>query len=150
MPRAPVDRASVDLPTGVSDVGDRWNAVVRLMNTAGSIGALARELAMQAQCVAIDALAAPPLWRLKVEREMLRAPAQCEKLQTAMGDVLGAPVRLVVDAGSVDDSPFLRESAERRQRQEKAEQIIHNDPLVKALMAQYPTARIVPGSVKPH
>ena len=150
VPCAPVDRASVDLPTDVSDVGDRWNAVVRLMNTAGSIGALARELAMQAQCVAIDALAAPPLWRLKVEREMLRAPAQCEKLQTAMGDVLGAPVRLVVDAGSVDDSPFLRESAERRQRQEKAEQIIHNDPLVKALMAQYPTARIVPGSVKPH
>ena len=37
-----------------------------------------------------------------------------------------------------------------RRRQAEAEQIIHNDPLVQALMAQYKTARIVPGSIKPH
>ena len=35
-------------------------------------------------------------------------------------------------------------------KQAQAEQIIHDDPLVQALMAQYKTARIVPGSIKPH
>jgi DNA polymerase-3 subunit gamma/tau len=40
--------------------------------------------------------------------------------------------------------------AERERRQRVAEQTIHNDPLVQALMSQYKTARIVPGSIKPH
>jgi DNA polymerase-3 subunit gamma/tau len=44
----------------------------------------------------------------------------------------------------------LRAAAEAERRQIEAEQIIHNDPLVQALMAQYKTARIVPGSIKPH
>ena len=44
----------------------------------------------------------------------------------------------------------LREAAKRARRQEAAEKIIHDDPLVRALMQQYSTARIVPGSVKPH
>jgi DNA polymerase-3 subunit gamma/tau len=49
-----------------------------------------------------------------------------------------------------EDSPAIRATAERDRRQREAEQIIHNDPLVQALMQQYKTARIVPGSVKPH
>jgi len=59
-------------------------------------------------------------------------------------------LRLLVEAGVAEDSPQMRASAERERRQREAEQIIHNDPLVQALMAQYKTARIVPGSVKPH
>ena len=51
---------------------------------------------------------------------------------------------------SAEDSTTKREAAERARRQAQAEQIIHDDPLVRALMAQYKTARIVPGSVKPH
>jgi len=59
-------------------------------------------------------------------------------------------VRLDVEGGVAEDSPALRAAAERERRQLEAEQIIHNDPLVQALMAQYKTARIVPGSIKPH
>ena len=44
----------------------------------------------------------------------------------------------------------MRDAAERDRRQAEAERVIHDDPLVQALMAQYKTARIVPGSVKPH
>ena len=131
-------------------LGDRWNRVVLAMNERGVINALVRELAMQAQCVAIDDAGAPPLWRLRVDRETLRAPAQREKLQAALTEALGHAVRVEVDAGTAHDSPALRATAERDRRQAEAEQIIHNDPLVQALMAQYKTARIVPGSVKPH
>ena len=133
-----------------SATGDRWAQLVKQMNDAGSIAALTRELAMQSECMSFDEGSNPGVWRLRVEREMLRAPAQCEKLQAALSGVLGQAVRVEVEHGVAADSPARRDAAERARRQAEAEQIIHDDPLVKALLAQYTTARIVPGSVKPH
>ncbi|CAN5896208.1 DNA polymerase III subunit gamma/tau [soil metagenome] len=144
---APTKRMTVLVTT---PLGDRWTEIVRQMNDAGSIGALVRELAMQAQCVALDETTSPALWRLRVERETLRAAVHCDKLEAALALTLGQPVRLEVEGGVVEDSPIRRDTAERARRQTAAEQIIHDDPLVQALMAQYKTARIVPGSVKPH
>lgn len=131
-------------------LGDRWAQVVGQMNEAASIGALVRELAMQSQCLSIDENAKPPVWRLRVERETLRAPAQRDKLQAALSDLLQHAVQIEVEAGVASDTPAQRATAERTRRQNEAEQIIHNDPLVQALMQQFKTARIVPGSVKPH
>jgi DNA polymerase III subunit gamma/tau len=130
--------------------GERWAGVVRRMVDAGSITALTRELAVQSQCLAIDEAARPQRWRLRVERDMLRAPAHSEKLQAALAGLLGQAVRIDVELGAALDSPARRDAAERARRQAEAEQIIHDDPLVKALLAQYTTARIVPGSVKAH
>ena len=48
------------------------------------------------------------------------------------------------------DSPARREAAARARRQQQAEQIMTSDPLVRELMSQFKTARIVPGSIKPH
>ena len=101
---------------------------------------------MQAQCVSIDE--ARGIWRLRVERETLRAPANVEKLQAAFAAARQVPVRLESESGPVNDTPALREMAERARRQAEAEATIQNDPLVRALMSQYKTARIVPGSVK--
>jgi DNA polymerase-3 subunit gamma/tau len=120
------------------------------LNETGRISAFARELAMQAQCIAFDEQATPVVCRLRVERETLRAAAPCEKLQAALAETLGREVRLEVEAGPAGDSAAKREAAERARVQSQAEKIIHDDPLVQALMAQYKTARIVPGSVKPH
>ena len=131
-----------------TECGDRWNEAVERMLQAGTIGALVRELAMQAQCTAISRDGDTTVWRLRVERETLRA--QRDKLLAALAQTLGQPARLEIDAGVAEDSPALRAAAERDRRQREAEQIIHNDPLVQALMSQYKTARIVPGSVKPH
>jgi DNA polymerase-3 subunit gamma/tau len=131
-----------------TELGDRWADVVQRMIASASIVALVRELALQAQCVAIDEAAPAPVWRLRVERETLRAPAQCEKLEAALSELLGRPVRIEIEAGVADDTPARRDAAERARRQAEAEQTIQNDPLVQALMAQYKTARIVPGSVK--
>ncbi len=131
-------------------LGERWAELVRLMSDAGSVSAFARELAMQAQCVALDEAATPITCSLRVERDSLRANAPCEKLQAALAALLGRAVRLDVQAGIAEDSPARRDAAEHARRQARAEQIIHDDPLVQALMAQYKTARIVPGSIKPH
>jgi DNA polymerase III subunit gamma/tau len=143
----PIDNAATGFtPTAL---GERWAGLVRVMVEAGTISAFARELAMQSQCIGLDESAAPVVCRLKVDRESLRAAAPREKLQAALAETLDRPVRLEVEAGAADDSPARREAAERARRQAEAEQIIHDDPLVQTLMAQYKTARIVPGSVKP-
>ncbi len=135
------------LPTAL---GERWAGLVRVMTEAGAISAFARELAMQSQCVGLDEGGAPVVCRLRVDRENLRAAAPREKLQAALAEALDRPVRLEVEAGAAEDSPARRDAAERARRQAEAEQIIHDDPLVQALMAQYKTARIVPGSIKPN
>ena len=143
--------ASAELKAFVpSALGERWAALVRRMCDAGSVSAMARELAMQAQCLELQEQADPVLCRLRVERESLRVAAHCDKLQAALADTLLRAVHLEAEAGAVDDSPARRDAAERALRQAQAEDTIHNDPLVLALMAQYKTARIVPGSVKPH
>ena len=144
---SPAPGAPPLVPTAL---GARWAELARQMSDANLISAFARELAVQAQCMAFDEQAAALVCELRVERETLRASAHCDKLQAALAEWLQRPVRLEVAQGVAYDSPAKREAAERARRQTEAEQIIHDDPLVQALMAQYKTARIVPGSVKPH
>jgi DNA polymerase-3 subunit gamma/tau len=129
-------------------LGERWAATVKQMIEQGSIAALVRELALQAECTAIEE--GDALWRLRVEREALRASATVAKLQAALGGHTAKPVRLEVEAGVTHDTPARRDAIERERRQREAEQIIHDDPLVQQMLAQFKTARIVPGSIKPH
>jgi DNA polymerase-3 subunit gamma/tau len=133
-----------------TELGDRWGEWVALLETRGGFVALVRELALQAQCMAIDAASARRRVRLRVERESLRADALRDKLAALLGDALAAAVELEIEAGVPTDSMALREAAERRRRQREAERIILDDPLVQEMMRQFKTARIVPGSVKPH
>ena len=145
---------SLGVPTNVPSphdgaAADRWAELVQRMVKGGGIVAMIRELAMQAECTAIVEGEAEPVWRLRVERENLRAPALRDRLQAAMAEALQGKLRLEIEAGAVVDTPAERALEERRRRQAEAEQVIQDDPLVKALLAQYKTARIVPGSVKP-
>ena len=127
-------------------LGERWALQVKLL----TLVALPRELAMQAECIAVDEQAEPPLWRLRVERESLRQPALVDKLQAALAAALGRAVRMDIEPGIAQDSPALREAAHGQARQREAEQIILQDPFVKEMLSQFKTARIVPGSIKPH
>jgi DNA polymerase III subunit gamma/tau len=121
---------------------------VALLNQRQAITALARELAMQAQLVE-QRDGAQPLWRLRVERESLRAPALADKLQAALTASIGSPLKLDVAAGTATDTPAARRAREQAARQREAEDTILNDPVVRSLMAEFSTARIVPGSIKP-
>jgi DNA polymerase-3 subunit gamma/tau len=137
------------LPTAI---GERWAELVAGLVAAGRIGALTRELAWQAECLAMPEgghLDHPAVWRLRVEREMLRAPAHVERLQLALAEWLQHPLQLDTEAGPTQDTPALRAQAEREHRQRAAEAQMADDPLVRSLLAEFKTARIVPGSVRP-
>jgi DNA polymerase-3 subunit gamma/tau len=128
---------------------ERWVAVVGALLERGTVTALVREMAWQSQCLAIDEAVVPPRWTLQVERESLRQPALRERLEAALGECLGGPVELVIEAGAVTDSAARRDAAARALAQARAEAIIRDDPAVVALMQQFKGARIVPGSVRP-
>ncbi len=135
---APIDAA----------LGDRWNAVVRRLIDEAAVTGLVRELAWQSALIAVEP-GNPVAWHLLVEHESLRVPGLRDKLVVAVSECIGAPLRLELRAGVPLDTPARREAAERARRQLAAEEVIRQDPVVRELMSQFKTARIVPGSIKP-
>jgi DNA polymerase-3 subunit gamma/tau len=150
---APGGRATVSsLPQAVqrTPLGDRWYEVVTTMVAAGSIAALARELAMQAELCEIQQADATEIWRLTVERDSLRTVTNADKLLAALRAVTGqGSLQLDLVAGVAQDSPARRDAEAAALRQQEAEQAIQGDPLVQAMLSQFRSARIVPGSIKP-
>jgi DNA polymerase-3 subunit gamma/tau len=147
VPTAPAVRASPTLqPT---ELGDRWAVLVQQMVQRGLIAALVRELAMQSQWIDESSGDKGARWCLRVERESLRTTALRDKLCAALASVHGAPIELDLVDGVPSDTPALREAAARARAQQQAEQTMTADPVVRELMSQFKTARIVPGSIKP-
>jgi DNA polymerase-3 subunit gamma/tau len=130
-------------------LADRWYSLVRRLCEQGALAALARELASQAGLRCIDETQTPPVWHLQVERETLRTSALRDKLLAVLAAELGAPLQLELEGGIPEDSPARRDAAERQRRQAAAEAVVHNDPVVRSLLARFKSARIVPGSIKP-
>ena len=135
--------AAATPPIVPSEEGDFWYATVTSMVARELIGALARELALQSQLVGRD----DDQWLLRVERESLGQSGSREKLAGALA-ALGHSVRISIEIGAVSDSPARRNKLAAEARQRAAEEAIHNDPLVQAMMRDF-DARIVPGSLRP-
>jgi DNA polymerase III subunit gamma/tau len=129
-------------------LADRWAAVVGQLLDCGAVQALARELALQSGLVEIVDSHQPPTWRLIVEREALRAPATRDKLQQALAAQLDQALQIELVAGVPEDTVAQRLAAERARRQAEAEATIHADPVVRELLGQFKTARVVPGSIQ--
>lgn len=142
---------TADTPLVATPWGDRWESLVRPLGQTGTIGALVRELAWQAQPLGRDEGTPGMTWRLRVERESLRSPSVRDKLEAALCEAYPdeRPVRLLVEPGMAEDSLALRDEAVRRAAQREAERIIESDPQVRALLLQFGTARLVTGSIKP-
>ncbi|GMV75288.1 MAG: hypothetical protein AMXMBFR78_22380 [Rubrivivax sp.] len=133
----------------LTPLGDRWAALVRRLQEQGRIAALVRELALQAGALSCEEDEHGDTWTLVVERESLRTPALVEKLQAALAAELGRAQQLRLQPGVPGDSLARRDAWERQQRQLEAERRIRDDPAVTELLAQFKTARIVPGSIRP-
>ena len=147
-PDEPIQATPAALLT--TDLGQQWHDLLRPLIDGGQITALVRELALQAELVAVSAAAQGGLeYRLRVERETLAATSLVDKLASAMQAALGEPVGLVIERGNAQDSMARRGSAAREAAQREAEQLISQDPQVRSVLTTFAGARIVPGSVKP-
>jgi DNA polymerase-3 subunit gamma/tau len=132
-----------------TELGTRWYALINRCAEAGKLIAMVRALAMQSELVDCAAGGEAPAWRLRVGLETLRNPALADKLAAILRELTGEDVRLVVEMGDPQDTPLKRDAAEADRRQRAAIDEIQSDATVRALLAQFQTARILPGSVKP-
>ncbi|MBC7701650.1 DNA polymerase III subunit gamma/tau [Aquabacterium sp.] len=143
-PEQPVVAALPDDPLSA-----RWAQLVAQMAARNSITALVRELAMQAQCLATIEEAGGSRWQLRVERESLRGEMHRERLAQALSQLLEHTAVIELEGGAAVNTPAQRDQATRERRQRAAEDLIQRDPLVISVLAQYPGARIVAGSIRP-
>ncbi|MDP3834302.1 MAG: DNA polymerase III subunit gamma/tau, partial [Hydrogenophaga sp.] len=142
-PRAePGTQTVLPAAPGGSVEGDFWFETVIQLVRAEAITALVRELGLQSQLVARDA----DQWLLRVERSSLNQGNSRERLASAL-QTLGHGVRLVVEIGSVSDSPARRLAAEAARRQREAEAQILGDPFVQSMIRDF-GGKIVPGTLK--
>lgn len=119
--------------------GAQWAERLAAVNLVGMTG----ELARQAQALGCSTVDGREVWTLRVERESLRAPALVAKLEAALG------AKLDIQAGVAEDSIALRTVARAEAQQRAAEDLAAQHPMTRTLLSQFPSARILPGSVQP-
>lgn len=119
--------------------GAQWAERIAAANILGMTG----ELARQAQALSRQTVDGREVWTLRVERESLRAPALVAKLEAALD------AKLDIEAGVAEDSIALRTVARAEAQQRAAEDLAATHPMTRTLLSQFPSARILPGSVQP-
>lgn len=138
-------RADVPTPLAVQPTpeGDAWLSVVQGLMAQEAITALVRELALQSQLMSrkLDR------WQLRVENETLNHATSIERLQSALQAAGHGDVQLGVEVGPVSDSPARRLAILAAEKMLAAQDMIHNDPLVQAMVRDF-GAKIVPGSIQ--
>ena len=125
-----------------TEEGHFWTQTVRQLVASESVTALVRELALQSQLIARDT----DQWHLRIDSESLNQGSAQERLQAAL-NAAGFAVKLVVEIGKVTDSPAQRNAADLAEKQKAAEDLIHSDPMVQAMVQNF-GAKIVPGTIK--
>jgi DNA polymerase-3 subunit gamma/tau len=126
----------------VTEEGHFWTQTVRQLVASEAVSALVRELALQSQLIARDT----DQWHLRIDSESLNQGTARERLQAAL-NAAGFAVKLVVEIGKVTDSPAQRNAADLAEKQKAAEDLIHSDPMVQAMVENF-GAKIVPGTIK--
>ncbi len=137
----PTERTSPKVLVATEE-GHFWTQTVRQLVASEAVTALVRELALQSQLIARDT----DQWHLRIDSESLNQGTARERLQAALNSA-GYAVKLVVEIGKVTDSPAQRNAAELAEKQKAAEELIHSDPMVQAMVENF-GAKIVPGTIK--
>jgi DNA polymerase-3 subunit gamma/tau len=137
----PTDRTAPKVLVATEE-GHFWTQTVRQLVASEAVTALVRELALQSQLIARDT----DQWHLRIDSESLNQGAARERLQTAL-NAAGFAVKLVVEIGKVTESPAQRNAADLAEKQKAAEELIHSDPMVQAMVQNF-GAKIVPGTLK--
>ncbi len=164
MPALPVDSAPNDriesstdttslAPDTLADaptaLGTQWAELLGPLLARGALAGLVRELALQAELVGVAVIeTGGRRWQLRVDREALRGPALRDRLAAALCESLAEAVEIELVAGCVGDTIARRQARAQRLAQQAAERAMAAHPLLQAMKARFPTARLVPGSIQ--
>jgi DNA polymerase-3 subunit gamma/tau len=122
-----------------------WPSISRTISVSG----LARQFIQQAQLLSCTDAGAVMRCRFRVAIPALTEAAIVSKAQEAMTQYFGKPCKIETEVGEVTDMTAAVEDADAAAKaQSKAEQAIHNDPLVQSLLQDL-GGQIVPGSIRP-
>ncbi|KFX30061.1 DNA polymerase III subunit gamma/tau [Ralstonia solanacearum] len=106
---------------------------------------LAQQLAHQSELTAVEGATV----RLRVPLPALTEAGVVERLEAALTERFGMPVRVACDIGAARATAAAVDAEQRAQRQRDAEDAIAADPFVQALVRDF-AATVVPGSIQPH
>jgi DNA polymerase-3 subunit gamma/tau len=120
-----------------------WSAVVAALDLGGPARQLASNCAFVARDGAVLQLTLEP------RNQVLRTPAQEEKLAQALSRHLGAAVRVQIDvAAPTQDTPARADERRAEAELDAARQGLENDPTARALQERF-GATLQPESVRP-
>jgi DNA polymerase-3 subunit gamma/tau len=147
-PEPPAPAPSLALPVQATALGALWAECVHSLVAGERVSGLVRELALQSELQSQGS----GTWRLTVESPSLNQGDACQALLLALQSLPALPKyqtaeRLQVEIGAATDTPARRQAAAMAERQQQAEEIIDQDPLVQDMVRNW-GARIVPGSVR--
>ena len=118
-----------------------WPALAASLPIRG----LAQQLAYQSELVAVEGVT----MRLRVPLPPLTDANVVERLEAALAEHFGTPVRVACDIGPARATAAAVDAEQRAERQRNAEHAIAANPFVQALVRDF-AAQVVPGSIQPH
>ena len=109
---------------------------------------VAQQLALQSELLKCEVDGNAVQFDLQVPVDTLMAAGSVEKLNAALTEHFGKPIRVNAKVGAVQHTASAQAQADRAERQREAEQSMQDDPFVQKMMREF-GATIVPGSVRP-
>lgn len=138
-PSAPV----ISAPTVVAQFDGNWSGLVEALNLRGMVKQLA------VNCILREKTSTDVTLTLNKENQQLLNPVLQKKLEEALCASLQQKLKLHIELGAQQvESPAKTTARNTAERQQSAEDMIQQDPMVQALKENF-NAEVVPNSVKP-
>ncbi|MFA5983415.1 MAG: DNA polymerase III subunit gamma/tau [Methylococcaceae bacterium] len=121
----------------------QWREIIAAMK----IGGMTQQLANHCQLESFDDKSCK--LQLHEDHKNLRSTATEERLQKALQDYCGKPIKLTINIGQlVENTPAAQIVKAREQNQQQAVDAINADENIQALKEHF-GARVLPGSIEP-
>jgi len=127
--------------SGLTTFDGNWPALAASLPIRG----LAQQLAYQSELATVEGVT----MRLRVPLPPLTDANVVERLEAALTEHFGTPVRVACDIGPARATAAAVDAEQRAERQRNAEDAIAANPFVQALVRDF-AAQVVPGSIQPH
>ncbi|WP_338758659.1 DNA polymerase III subunit gamma/tau [Massilia sp. METH4] len=143
-PSAPSEAPYAYVVTPVPEL--EWDGNWPLLAAHLPLRGVAQQLATQAELIEckIDGNAA--VFRLRCPIDTWRTPPNVEKLTAALAERFNRAARVETELGPVWYTTAAEQQAHREACQRQAEDTVHNDPFVQAMVREF-GAFVVPGSI---